>query len=107
MPPSVLLNIPAPLTASTLNQPSPVPAYMVFRLFLSCTRTVTARLAIWSSTTVQFAEGEVKFVVLKIPPLTDAAKTVLPVGSLLSIKMARDLPPILLGPLSVHVRSVI
>ena len=104
VPPSVLLKIPAPLTASKLNHPSPVPAYMVFRLFLSWTNTVTARLAMWSSTTDQPGVAERKLVVLKIPPLTDPAKTVLPEGSFLSIIIALLLPPILLGPRSDQVR---
>ena len=106
-PPSVLFKIPLPFTASILNQPSPVPAYIMFALFLSWRRQVIARLEIKSFTGAHVAEALVKLVVLNKPPLTDPANTVLPVASLLSIIIARVRPPTLFGPRSCQVSAVI
>src|SRR5687768_15479976 len=90
-----------------LNQPSPVPAYMMVWVTLSCTIQVIAKLGKKSFTMVQVG-GEVrKLVVLKRPPDTDAAKTELPVGSLLSTRIVLVLPPILLGPLSSHASAAV
>src|SRR6185436_9327477 len=78
VPPSVLLNIPPPLTASIFNQPSPVAANIVSGCNWSCTIAEIARLGRKSFTGLQVGVPEVKLVVLKIPPLTEPAKTVLP-----------------------------
>jgi hypothetical protein len=81
LPPSVLFKIPAPLTASILNHPSPVVAKSVSGCKGSCIILLMARLGSKSFTTVHVGRLLAKLVVLKMPPLTDPTKTVFPVAS--------------------------
>src|SRR3954467_3567937 len=94
-PASVLLKIPAPIIASILNHPSPVPAYITAGFVLSWIITVTARFSILTSTGTQEGLAARKLVVRKMPPLTEEASTVFPLASLLSTRTHLVRPPIL------------
>ena len=59
-------------------------------------------LSIAGSTSVQLGVVAVISVVFHSPPDTPTANTVLFVESLGSIRMALVLPPMVLGPISVH-----
>ena len=98
-PPSVVLKMPAPRTASPLKYPSPVPARRVLEALGSMASVLTARLATMSSSVgSQLAPLSVVF---HTPPATAAAYIVLGVEGLMT--MARVRPPMLPGPRALHV----
>src|SRR5262245_31039985 len=95
--PSVVRKMPAPLIASMLKKPSPVPAYMIFGFEGSIARQQTARFAMKSSTGSQLVPP---FSVRHTPPPTLPAHIVL--GGVGWTTIERVRPPMLPGPSEIQ-----
>ncbi len=92
---SVLIQIPAPLTASALIAFSPVPKYMMFTSEGSWQILPMERLPKKSLIGVQVAGFKVMSFVFHNPPSIPPTHTVLPVASPRSSQMARTRPEVL------------